>query len=364
MRINIPIIFLLVLYISLLLLIIYLITWFYFKEKYLAFSNLTPVIFPDFSKKRLVNVPLTRLKSPLLKVFPIINPSEIYFAMYKSNILSPVRDQGDDCGSCWCFTTCDVISDRLSVITNGLLNTTLSVQQLLSCIYDGKRDGCNGGDPEEAFKWIADSGYHLLPVGSFLQTEYIQSTQNNPTIIMTPCINSQEGIQINPTSIKSLTKFLSKENIKINDKEYKQLQENIFNMKAELLNGGPFYCSLTIYKDFYNFSGIRVYESNHKHKVGGHAIEIIGYCDKNVDTRYGFEGSYWICRNSWGANWPLKTQDKGFFAIRMGVNECGVESRCGMADPLVPEKYNTNRKKTMFLNYDNFINNVRWIFEI
>lgn len=328
------------------------------KEKYLSYVNLTPIFFDDIIPKRTVNVPLTELTSPLHKVYTDIDPRDIEFAMYKTKYLTPVRDQGDDCGSCWAFATCDVISDRLSVITNGFVNKPLSVQQLLSCVYDEKRNGCQGGDPEKAFDWIAKTGYHLLPVGSEQDTKYIQSNQYNPYIIGTPCIQSSEGVTIDPNSIRSLTKFINKENIHRSDPEYNQLQENIYNMKAELLNGGPFYCALTVYEDFYTYGGTHVYESSNRKLIGGHAIEIIGYCDKDVDTRPGFDKPYWICRNAWGSNWPIESEDKGFFAILMGNNECGVESRCGMANPLIRDNYNTDRRKTMFTNYQTFRNSI------
>ena len=31
---------------------------------------------------------------------------------------------------------------------------------------------------------------------------------------------------------------------------------------------------------------------------------------------------YWLAANSWGESWG----EKGFFRIRRGVNECGIES--------------------------------------
>ena len=105
-------------------------------------------------------------------------------------------------------------------------------------------------------------------------------------------------------------------------------------MKLELINAGPFYAAINVYKDFLKFSGQGIYRSNKGKEIGGHAIEIIGYCDKNVDNRPGYRSAYWICRNSWGDNWPLEIKDKGYFALPMGENFCGVESRCG---PFLPD---------------------------
>lgn len=32
---------------------------------------------------------------------------------------------------------------------------------------------------------------------------------------------------------------------------------------------------------------------------------------------------YWLCANTWGTSWGMG----GFFKIRKGKNECGIESR-------------------------------------
>eukprot|EP00966_Prymnesium_polylepis_P165633 3828773-Prymnesium_polylepis.2 len=49
---------------------------------------------------------------------------------------------------------------------------------------------------------------------------------------------------------------------------------------------------------------------------GGHAVRIVGWGtdDAGID--------YWHVANSWGAAWGMH----GFFNIRRGTNECGIES--------------------------------------
>ncbi len=50
--------------------------------------------------------------------------------------------------------------------------------------------------------------------------------------------------------------------------------------------------------------------------IGGHAVRILGW---GVDKQ-GVD--YWLVANSWGPEWGLD----GFFKIRRGTNECGIES--------------------------------------
>ena len=49
--------------------------------------------------------------------------------------------------------------------------------------------------------------------------------------------------------------------------------------------------------------------------LGGHAIKLMGFGVENgVD--------YWLVANSWNDEWG----DDGFFKIKKGTNECGIES--------------------------------------
>lgn len=42
----------------------------------------------------------------------------------------------------------------------------------------------------------------------------------------------------------------------------------------------------------------------------------------------------------------------------MGINECGIESRCGIADPKIKRPIDVNRFITMYTNYDIFRSNL------
>jgi C1A family cysteine protease len=57
-------------------------------------------------------------------------------------IVRPIQDQGS-CGSCWAFSTIDVLESHYALANNGTL-IDLSEQNLVDCVY--KRDGCDGGE--------------------------------------------------------------------------------------------------------------------------------------------------------------------------------------------------------------------------
>lgn len=66
-----------------------------------------------------------------------------------NNVVSSVRDQGH-CGSCWAFSVMAVIESRLAIKSRQLFD--FAEQELVDC--DNTNYGCNGGWPEDAFRWL------------------------------------------------------------------------------------------------------------------------------------------------------------------------------------------------------------------
>jgi C1A family cysteine protease len=77
-----------------------------------------------------------------------------------------------------------------------------------------------------------------------------------------------------------------------------------------------------VYDDFPSYTS-GVYTVKSTTALGGHAIRLIGWGTENgVD--------YWIGANQWSSGWG----ENGYFRIRRGTNEAGIESTAiaGMAD--------------------------------
>jgi cathepsin B len=255
------------------------------------------------------NVPLNPLISKIVSSdIKIDIPIEFGF-----NKLSKLVDQGD-CGSCWIFSTFAMLEDRFYLKTSNVIN--LSVQQVLEC-FDPKK-GCFGNSPEALLIWLSDNNFKI---GLEKEFPYLQKESSN---INDNCNILRYGYSIDKNSIKSITKFVNEINPDINI-----LKENIIQMKKELILNGPFWAALTIYDDFFLFTGDGIYDHIYQKNEsisGGHAIEIIGYFDDNKIR-------YWKCRSSWVEDWPSFTKN-GEFKIKMGSNNCGIESRCGAASLL------------------------------
>jgi hypothetical protein len=252
----------------------------------------------------IVNVPLTPFRAPLKRLPAIPIPDKYYHKP-----ITPIRDQGD-CGACWAFVICDTLSDR--IYQRNKYRITLSPQHLLNC-YD--KTGCDGGSPEECVIWMANTKFRLNT------SRMIPYKATSGSISDIGKCTAGGIVGVGENSVISIVEFIPEVGY-----DSTVLKQNILNMKRELVSGGPMYAAISVYDDLFRFSGDGVYEHDPKsHIIGGHAVEIIGYVGNE----------YWICKNSWGQEWPRQSKTPGIFKVKMGVNMCGIESRCGTAEPIV-----------------------------
>lgn len=261
--------------------------------------------------------PLKPLQSPIEKFEDGMILPEIF--IYNPIYLSPVRNQGK-CGACWAFVIAGLLSDCITVRIIKF-SRSLNVQQLLSC-YTEVPD-CDGAAPEDVLLWLEKTGFKIA-----IDDEYLQSVSN--------CIISEKGISLKKNSVKSLCIYTEYEsNINPTKKQQDVINQNIYTMKVYIRTFGPIFASISVYDDLFKFKGNGVYSKKSNNFIGGHAVEIVGWCDKGVDLRENFKEGYWVCKNSWGKSWATNYDFPGYFAIRMGTNECGIESRTGAAQPNV-----------------------------
>jgi cathepsin X len=104
-------------------------------------------------------------------------------------------------------------------------------------------------------------------------------------------------------------------------KEYASVSE-IDHIKAEIAERGPIACGIYSTDKFHTYKGGIFEESGHDDTPLNHFISLVGY-GKDGDTEY------WIGRNSWGTYWG----EQGFFKVKMGKDNLGVEKACGWATP-------------------------------
>ena len=297
--------------------ILYILLFVIYYKKYIKNEkyNISTFPFSGGYNRRKQNKALTPLKpliSPLKKY--ALNNKLPYIYIYNPKYFSPVRDQGI-CGDCWALTICSLLSDN---VTRKIFKfgKNLSVQQLLSC-YPSGTDPCDGQVPEDVLIWLEKTGFKL---------------SISDAISLSTCVPTDVGIDVEKNSVNSLCDPIVRESIENpTPEETTLINENIYNMKMQLMTNGSFFGTISVYDDFIHFKGDKVYIKSSNDFIGGHAITVIGWVDKGVDLREGFEVGYWVCKNSWDTSWAKLYDFPGYFAVKMGSNECGIESRAGCA---------------------------------
>lgn len=90
-------------------------------------------------------------------------------------------------------------------------------------------------------------------------------------------------------------------------------------MQRELITHGPFEVGFEVFSDFHSYTtGVSSRTLSATGPGGGHAVKVIGWGEMSVGSS-GVMEKYWLIANSWTTDW-------GFFKIRRGTNECGIEA--------------------------------------
>ncbi|XP_015795060.1 cathepsin B [Tetranychus urticae] len=224
--------------------------------------------------------------------------------------ISFIRDQGG-CGSCWAFGSAEAMSDRTCIKSNGRVKVILSPEDILSCCIDCGY-GCNGGYIEAAYQYWVEEG--VVTGGLF------NGTGCKPYKIA-PCEHHAIGPRPNCTDeITPACEVQCQSNYRktyLEDKHYGlnsyKIVANVSQIQSEILRNGPVTAGYIVYSDFANYKS-GVYQRHSNVTLGGHAVRILGW---GIETGV----PYWLVANSWNTDWG----DKGYFKIRRGVNECGIE---------------------------------------
>jgi C1A family cysteine protease len=68
-----------------------------------------------------------------------------------TSVITPVKDQGN-CGSCWAFATIAAIEAMYKKVKQ--VTYSFSEQELTDCVYGNSVNGCDGGWPTKAFRYV------------------------------------------------------------------------------------------------------------------------------------------------------------------------------------------------------------------
>ncbi|KAF7818055.1 cathepsin B-like protease 2 [Senna tora] len=285
--------------------------------------------------------PKRELRSASVKTHPISlklpNKFDARTAWSQCSTIGRILDQGH-CGSCWAFGAVEALSDRFCIHFD--MNVSLSVNDLLACCGFMCGSGCNGGYTFNAWQYFVHNG--------------VVTEECDPYFDETGC--SHPGCEpLYPTPTCS-RKCVNGNQVWKESKHYSvsayMINSDPYDIMAEIYKNGPVEVSFTVYEiveegglvEFMTFAiskglvlsnGERdkdeiaeteevtdfahyksgVYKHITGYAMGGHAVKLIGWgtTDDGED--------YWLLANQWNRSWG----DDGYFMIRRGTNECGIE---------------------------------------
>ena len=237
------------------------------------------------------------------------------------SIIGHVRDQSA-CGSCWAFASTSTFNDRRCLVYND--QTLYSPEDTLSCcsgLKCGLSQGCNGGQPTSAWKWFVSTG--VTTGGDFKDMDTGNTCNPYPFASCThhPVDDSVPTCPVDEYQTPKCTRTCLDTKYPTNYADDKVFAKTAYTVKGvsaimtEIVKNGPVTAAFTVYEDFMTYKN-GVYHHVTGKELGGHAVEIVGY---GIDPITKEE--YWKVKNSWNTDWG----ESGFFRIRRGTNECGIE---------------------------------------
>lgn len=270
-----------------------------------------------------------------------------------------VRDQGL-CGDCWAFSTASALRSKHFAET-GEDTGMLSTQFLVDCMYDTVCDGgqsvngCCGGLPYNALKWIEQQGgIPTQEAYGDVYTALVQAQANESTMPGPVSPEAQHGITFSGNHPGQV--FPCKENIP----KAVTVTGGVTQAKSEA-EMGNYVCSTGSYSVAVDASRFNTYLGGvlHANACGtdlDHAVLLVGVNQ---------EQDAWVVQNSWGKDWGVAldgssllkdrysncadlasnypficytpmympwcpkscsntTNDGGFIMLQYGMNTCGV----------------------------------------
>jgi len=257
-------------------------------------------LFPDFPVMENFQISLDPSKESPKPIPQDDLPKEFSWANYNGkDWTTPARNQGY-CGSCWAFAAIAVFESMIKIREGCAdLNPDLSEQYILSCLPSA--GSCHGGNAFRAFQYI----YETTPKGNYhngIITESCMQYKANDDIPCSAKCDNWEELLVPLLDYGYLTSAGTK-----SDRD---------SIKTYILQNGPVVTHMKATKDFKYFGALfhnpNAYYPKYKTTFGyNHVVMILGW----KDIPMTLSGGYWICKNSWGADWGYN----GFFNIAYGA---------------------------------------------
>jgi len=215
--------------------------------------------------------------------------------------IDSIRTQGQ-CGSCWAFTSTEVLGDRYCILKNTRRPLKLSPQYPVSCFED--LYGCGGG-------FLDDVWHNLIHTGTVEDNCFFYNATER--VCPRRCDDGSELHMYKAQSVYDLHVD--------ND-----LPASVEMIQRDIMANGPVHASFWLFDDFINYNSGVYQRTPGSVLKGGHHVKIYGW---GVDKESGLP--YWLIANSWGRSWG----EKGTVRFLRGSNDCTLEDNLGAGLPLL-----------------------------
>lgn len=219
-----------------------------------------------------------------------INELPKYINWTEIGVVTPVKDQFM-CGSCWAFSTTGAVESMQAIKTGKLIS--LSEENLIDCSFNFGNEGCGGGLPSLAMKYIMiNKGIDTeksYPLTSFFMTDCLIPE-------MCPCQFNRSNVGAMISSFKNI------------------IPGNETDLQYGIAFSGPVSVAISA-TQLFQFYKSGVFADNECSTIDlNHAVLAVGYGTiDNID--------YYIVKNSWGTDWGMQ----GYILMaRNHNNMCGI----------------------------------------
>ena len=189
--------------------------------------------------------------------------------------VTAVENQGS-CGSCWTWGAVGGLETRYAEMS-GVLRK-FAEQEYLDCVYEGSRDGCNGGWPDDCYTYSANNGGRLASTVNYAYKQRDGS-----------CQGSSKPDAMIAAKIKGVVSVGRSE------------QANI-----EALASGSLSVAFEVTDYFQSYSKGILKDTTCRGRPN-HAVTAVGYTQ-----------NYVLVKNSWGSGWG----DQGYVKFARNHHNC------------------------------------------
>ncbi len=253
-------------------------------------------------------------------------------------IQSPTKERHS---SSWALVARDVLNDRLCLFTAAQLYIFLDYIEILKCIEkEPMKKLENVPSTNSIDNSNSTQGYSIYDAWEFIYANGLcQWNCESRKYLVEKGINPPDEVNYNDKKDYYKDQCYNKEkcireynnkpiarriflNNSIFNIEGKDMNERILNIKYQIAKWGPVAGGFLVFDNFVNnYDGTTIYEKGEGKILGGHYVSIVGWGE-----------NYWICRNSFGAEWGLM----GYFYMKMGIEECRLEYNISSVGPQLP----------------------------